>query len=111
MTLPLVQGNNPVKYCSNSQKGLGVMPQISYCQFYNNYVYSDLDLWPLTLDQGHDTSLDPGKLSCELLKFIKRVRSYGSDKLYACLNHYVYSDLDLGPVTFSQGLDTSLGPV
>jgi hypothetical protein len=25
----------------------------------NLYVYSDLDLWPVTLDQGHDTSFGP----------------------------------------------------
>ena len=38
----------------------------------------------ITLDQGHDTSLGPGQQSCEILfKFIKRVRSYGSDKLFA----------------------------
>jgi membrane-bound metal-dependent hydrolase YbcI (DUF457 family) len=45
---------------------------------------SDLDLWSITLDQGHDTSLGPGQQSWEvLLKFIKRVRSYGLDKLFA----------------------------
>jgi hypothetical protein len=36
------------------------------------------------------------------------VKSYGSDIVK---NHYVYSDLDLWPVTFDQGRDTSLGPV
>jgi hypothetical protein len=25
----------------------------------NHYVYSELDLWPVTLDQGHDISLGP----------------------------------------------------
>jgi hypothetical protein len=25
----------------------------------NHHVYSDLDLWPVTLDQGCDTSLGP----------------------------------------------------
>jgi hypothetical protein len=25
----------------------------------NHYMYSDHDLWPVTLDQGRDTSLSP----------------------------------------------------
>jgi hypothetical protein len=38
----------------------------------------------LTLNQSHDTSLGLGQQSCEILfKFIKRVRSYGPDKLFA----------------------------
>jgi hypothetical protein len=38
----------------------------------NHYEHSDLDLWTITLDQGHDTSLSPGQQSCEILfKFIK----------------------------------------
>jgi hypothetical protein len=36
------------------------------------------------LKQGHDTSLVPGQQSCEILfKFIKRVKSYEPDKLFA----------------------------
>jgi hypothetical protein len=69
----------------------------------------------VTLNQGDDTSLGPGQQSCEILfKFMKRIRSYGSDKLFAYivyLNHYVYNDFDLSPVTLDKGHDTSLGPV
>jgi hypothetical protein len=36
------------------------------------------------------------------------VKSYGSDNVKT---HYVYSDLDLWPVTLVQGHDTSLRPV
>jgi hypothetical protein len=74
-------------------------------QCLNHYEHSDLDLWTITLDQGHDTS-------CEILfKFIKRVRSYSPDKLFAYVVSTVYSDLDLWPVTLDQDQDTSLGPV
>jgi hypothetical protein len=53
-------------------------------QCLNHYEHSDLDLWVITLDQDHDTSLGPGQQSCEILfKFIKRVRSYDPDKLFA----------------------------
>jgi hypothetical protein len=46
---------------------------------------------------------------CEILfKFMNSVKSYGPDNVK---NHYVYSDLDLWPVTLDQGRDTSLGPV
>jgi hypothetical protein len=77
-----------------------------------HYEHSDLDLWPITLNQGHDTSSGPGQQSCEILfKFIKKARSYGPDKLFAGLNHYVYSDFDLWLVTLDHGRDTSLGPV
>jgi hypothetical protein len=52
----------------------------------NHYEHSDLDLWLITLNQGHDTSLRPRQQSFEILfKFIKRVRSYGADKLFACV--------------------------
>jgi hypothetical protein len=55
-------------------------------QCLNHYEHSDLDLWPITLNQGHDTFLRPGQQSCELLfKFIKRFKSYGPDKLFACV--------------------------
>jgi hypothetical protein len=54
------------------------MAQTNYYQFFNHYVYSDLDLLPITLDQGHDTSLGPGQQSCEILfKSTMRIRSYG----------------------------------
>jgi hypothetical protein len=44
---------------------------------------SDLDLSPITLNQGHDTSLGSGQQPCEILfKFRKRVRSYGPEKLF-----------------------------
>jgi hypothetical protein len=58
------------------------MARTNYCQFFNNYVYSGLDLWPITLDQGHDISLGPGQQSCEILfKSTMKIRSYGLDKL------------------------------
>jgi hypothetical protein len=37
----------------------------------NHYEHSDLDLSPITLNQGHNTSLGPGQQSCEIL-FKKR---------------------------------------
>jgi hypothetical protein len=75
-------------------------------QCLNHYEYSDLDLWPITLDQGHDTSWSPEQQSCKILfKFIKKVRRYGRDKLFA----YVLTIMCI--VTLDQGLDTSLGPV
>jgi hypothetical protein len=81
-------------------------------QCLNHYEPGDIDLWPITLNQGQATSVGPGQQSCEiLLKFLKRVVSYGPDKLFACLNHYVYCDLDLWPVTLDQGRNTFLGPV
>jgi hypothetical protein len=81
-------------------------------QCLNHYEHSDFDLWLITLDQGHDTSLGPGQQSCEILfKFIKRVRSCGPDKLFAYVLTIMCSDHDLWPVTLDQGPDTSLGPV
>jgi hypothetical protein len=63
--------------------GLGVMARQTICQCLDHYVYSDLHLWPITLDQGHDTSLDPRQLSCEILfKSTMRIRNYGLDKLW-----------------------------
>jgi hypothetical protein len=54
----------------------------NYLPIFSNYVHSDLDLLPKTLDQGHDTSLGPGQQSCEILfKSTKKIRSYGLDKL------------------------------
>jgi hypothetical protein len=53
-------------------------------QCLNHYEHRDLDLWPITLNQGHDTFLGPRQQSCEILfKFIKRVRNYCPDKLFA----------------------------
>jgi hypothetical protein len=53
-------------------------------QCLNHYKYSDLDLWSITLNQGYDTSLGLGQQSCGILfKSIKRVKSYGPDKLFA----------------------------
>jgi hypothetical protein len=43
------------------------MAQTNYLPIFKHYVYSDLDLWPKTLDQGHDTSLGSGQQSCEIL--------------------------------------------
>jgi hypothetical protein len=40
------------------------MARTNYLPIFNYNVYSDLDLWPITLDQGHDTSLGPGQQSC-----------------------------------------------
>jgi hypothetical protein len=67
-------------------------------QFFK-HEHSDLDFRLITLDQGHDTSLGPGQQSCEILfKFIKRVRSYGPDKLFA----YVLSIMCIVTLTFHQ---------
>jgi hypothetical protein len=56
------------------------MARTNYLPIFNHYMYSDLDLWPITLDQGHDTSLGPGQQSCEILfKSTMRIGSYGSD--------------------------------
>jgi hypothetical protein len=80
-------------------------------QCLNHYEHSDLDLWQITLGQSHDTSLGPGQQACEILfKFIKRVRSYGPDKLFAkvlTIMSIVTLTFDL---TLDQGHDTSLGP-
>jgi hypothetical protein len=58
------------------------MARTNYLPIFNHYVYCDLDLSPITLNQGHDTSLCPGQQSCDiLLKSTERIRSYGSDKL------------------------------
>jgi hypothetical protein len=58
------------------------MARTNYLPIFSHYVYGDLDLWPIILDQGHDTSLGPGQQSCEiLLKSTERIRSYGLDKL------------------------------
>jgi hypothetical protein len=55
-------------------------------QCLNHYGHSDLDLWQITLNQGHDTFLGPGQQFCEILfKSIKRVKSYDPDKLFACV--------------------------
>jgi hypothetical protein len=68
-------------------------------QCLKHYEYSDLDLWTITLNQGHDTSLGPGQQSCEkLFKFIKMVRSYGPDKLFA----YVLTITCIVTLTFDQ---------
>jgi hypothetical protein len=128
MALPLVQCNNSVKYSnswtlwkntartmsnttmciSRSWTFLGssvtilwnTIPIHAFCenlQCLNNYEHSDLDLWLITLDQGHDTS-------CEILfKFIKRVRSYGQDKLFA----YVLTVMCRVTLTFDFGSRSS----
>jgi hypothetical protein len=50
--------------------------------FNNHYVYSDLDLWPVTLDQGRDTSLGPVKQFCEILfQYMLSVKIYGLDNV------------------------------
>jgi hypothetical protein len=35
-----------------------MMALTNYLPILNHYVYSDLDLWPITLDQGDDTSFN-----------------------------------------------------
>jgi hypothetical protein len=68
-------------------------------QCLNHYDHSDLDLWLITLDQGHDTSLGPGQQCCEILfKFMKRVRSYVLDNLFA----YVSTIMCIVTLTFDQ---------
>jgi hypothetical protein len=58
------------------------MARTNYLPIFNHCVYSDLDLWSITLDQGYGTSLGPGQQWCEILfKSTNRIRSYGSDKL------------------------------
>ena len=76
-----------------------------------HYEHSDLDLWLITLDQAHDTSLGLGQQSYEILfKYIKRVRSYGPDKVFA----YALIIMCIVTLTFDktldQGRDTSFGP-
>jgi hypothetical protein len=68
-------------------------------QCFNHYEHSDHNLWPITLDQGHDTSLGPRQQSCEILfKSIKRVRNYGPDNLFA----YVLTIMCIVTLTFDQ---------
>ena len=68
-------------------------------QCLNHYEHSDLDLWTITLEQGHYTFLSPGQQSCEILfKFIKRIKSYGPDKLFA----YVLTIMCIMTLTFDQ---------
>jgi hypothetical protein len=68
-------------------------------QCLNHYEHSDLDLWPITLNQGHGTFLGPGQQSCEkLFKFLTRVKSYGPDKLFA----YVLTTMCIVTLTFDQ---------
>jgi hypothetical protein len=43
----------------------------------NHYVYNDLDLWPVTLDQSRNTSLGPVWQFCEIL-----FQSMHSEKTY-----------------------------
>jgi hypothetical protein len=65
----------------------------------NHYEHSDLDLWTITLNQGHDTFLGPRQQSCKILfKFIKQVRSYGPDKLFA----FVLTIMCIVTLTFDQ---------
>jgi hypothetical protein len=33
------------------------MPRTIYLPIFNHSVYSDLDFWSVTLEEGHDTSL------------------------------------------------------
>jgi hypothetical protein len=76
MILPWVQCNNSVKYYSNLCFQWKLMART---MFKPSWAW-----WPLTLDQGHDTSLGPGQQLSEILfKFINRGRSYGPDKLFA----------------------------
>jgi hypothetical protein len=68
-------------------------------QCLNHYEHSDLVLWPITLNQGHDIFLGPGQQSCEILfRFIKRVRNYGLDKLFA----HVLTIMCIMTLTFDQ---------
>jgi hypothetical protein len=63
----------------------------------------------MTLDQDHGTFLSQVSQFCEILfQLMNTVKSYGSDSVK---NHYVYSDLDLRPVTLDQDYNTSLGPM
>ena len=53
----LGQCNNSVKHYSNPWFQWNLWPR----QCLNHYEYSDLDLWPVTLDQGCDTFFGPGQ--------------------------------------------------
>jgi hypothetical protein len=91
--LPLVQCNNSLKYYSNPC----ISANLWSGQCLNHYEHSDLDLWTITLNKGHGTSLGPGQQSCEILfKFIKRVRCYGPDKLFA----YVLTTMCIVTLTY-----------
>ena len=58
------------------------MAQTSYLPIFHHYMYRNLDLWPVTFDQGHDTSLDSGQQSCEILfPFMLSVKTYGPDNV------------------------------
>jgi hypothetical protein len=96
VTLPTVQCNNSVKYHSNPCFPWKLMARA----IFHLYEHCDLDLWLITLDQGHDTSLGPGQQSYEILfKFIKRVMSYGPDNLFA----YVLTFMCIVTLTFDLG--------
>ena len=93
VTLPLVRCNNSVKFYSNPCFQWKLEAQTVF-----NPLWADL--WTITLDQGHDTSLGPGQQFCAIFfKFIKRVRSYGQDKLFA----YVLTILCIVTLTFDLG--------
>jgi hypothetical protein len=80
VTLPWLQSNNSVKYYSIHAFSKNLWPR----QCLNHCEHSDLDFWPITLNQEHDTSLGLGQQSCEILfKFIKRVGNYSPVKLFA----------------------------
>jgi hypothetical protein len=49
--------------------------------FKNYYMYSDLHLSPVTLDQGRDTSLGPVQQFCEIFQSVLSVKIYGPDNV------------------------------
>jgi hypothetical protein len=78
VTLPWVQCKNSMKYYSNPCFQWKLRPG----QCLNHNEHWDIDLRPITLNQGHDTSLGPGQQSCEILfKSTMQIRNYSSDKL------------------------------
>jgi hypothetical protein len=95
VTFSWVQCNKSVKYYSNP---CFQWKLVARTMFKPLWAY-DLDLWLIILDQGHDTFLHPGQQSCEILfTFIKKVRSYGPDTLFA----YVITFMCIVTLTFDQ---------
>jgi hypothetical protein len=56
------------------------MARTTICLCLNHYVYSDL--WPMTLDRGHDTSFGPVEQFCEILfQSMLSVKTYGLENV------------------------------
>jgi hypothetical protein len=73
-------------------------------------VYSDLDLWPVTLDHGRET-LWSVQSNNSVRYYLIPIYAF-SENLWPgqCLKHYEQSDLDHWLITLDQDHDTFLGP-